>query len=78
MAVRFRQQGVAQGHGVVVQETRLAQRMHAGAGGVHHQGGQAEAALDRAALDVEVLPKGLDVARAYTLEFVNKGIGKPT
>jgi NitT/TauT family transport system substrate-binding protein len=26
---------------------------------------------------VEVLPKGLDVARAYTLEFVNKGIGKP-
>jgi NitT/TauT family transport system substrate-binding protein len=26
---------------------------------------------------VEVLPKGLDVGRAYTLEFVNKGIGKP-
>jgi NitT/TauT family transport system substrate-binding protein len=26
---------------------------------------------------VEALPKGLDVARAYTLEFVNKGIGKP-
>src|SRR5690606_18700229 len=46
MAVRFRQQGVAQGHGVVVQETRLAQRMHAGAGGVHHQGGQAEVAFD--------------------------------
>ncbi len=29
-------------------------------------------------VDVDVLPKGLDVARAYTLEFVNKGIGKPT
>jgi len=26
---------------------------------------------------VGVLPTGLDVARAYTLEFVNKGIGKP-
>ena len=26
---------------------------------------------------VEVLPRGLDVGRAYTLEFVNKGIGKP-
>ena len=26
---------------------------------------------------VDVLPKGLDVGRAYTLEFVNKGIGKP-
>jgi NitT/TauT family transport system substrate-binding protein len=26
---------------------------------------------------VDVVPKGLDVARAYTLEFVNKGIGKP-
>jgi NitT/TauT family transport system substrate-binding protein len=26
---------------------------------------------------VDVLPKGLDPARAYTLEFVNKGIGKP-
>jgi len=29
-------------------------------------------------VDVEVLLKGLDVARAYTLDFVNKGIGKPT
>lgn len=29
-------------------------------------------------VDVDVLPKGLDVDRAYTLEFVNKGIGKPT
>ena len=29
-------------------------------------------------VDVEVLPKGLDVTRAYTLDFVNKGIGKPT
>jgi NitT/TauT family transport system substrate-binding protein len=28
-------------------------------------------------VDVDVLPKGLDVARAFTLEFVNKGIGKP-
>jgi NitT/TauT family transport system substrate-binding protein len=28
-------------------------------------------------VEVEVLPKGLDVGRAYTLEFVNKGIGKP-
>jgi len=28
-------------------------------------------------VEVDVLPKGLDVARAYTLEFVNKGIGKP-
>ena len=27
--------------------------------------------------DVDVLPKGLDVGSAYTLEFVNKGIGKP-
>jgi NitT/TauT family transport system substrate-binding protein len=27
-------------------------------------------------VEVDVLPKGLDVARAYTLEFVNKGIGK--
>ena len=26
---------------------------------------------------VDVVPKGLDVGRAYTLEFVNKGIGKP-
>jgi NitT/TauT family transport system substrate-binding protein len=26
--------------------------------------------------DVDVLPKGLDVRQAYTLEFVNKGIGK--
>jgi NitT/TauT family transport system substrate-binding protein len=26
--------------------------------------------------DVEVLPKGLDVRQAYTLEFVNKGIGR--
>ena len=25
---------------------------------------------------VDVLPKGLDVGRAYTLEFVNKGIGR--
>ncbi|HYX01544.1 MAG TPA: ABC transporter substrate-binding protein [Reyranella sp.] len=28
-------------------------------------------------VEVDVLPKELDVARAYTLEFVNKGIGKP-
>jgi NitT/TauT family transport system substrate-binding protein len=28
-------------------------------------------------VEVDVLPKGLDVAQAYTLEFVNKGIGKP-
>ncbi len=28
-------------------------------------------------VEVEVLPKGLDVGRAYTLEFVNKGIGRP-
>ena len=26
--------------------------------------------------DVDVLPKGLDVTKAYTLDFVNKGIGK--
>ena len=26
--------------------------------------------------DVDVVPKGLDVTKAYTLEFVNKGIGK--
>ena len=26
---------------------------------------------------VGVLPAGLDVARTHTLEFVNKGIGKP-
>ena len=29
-------------------------------------------------VDVDVLPKGMDVAKAYTLDFVNKGIGKPT
>jgi len=29
-------------------------------------------------IDVDVLPEGMDVARAYTLDFVNKGIGKPT
>lgn len=29
-------------------------------------------------VDVDVLPRGLDVPRAYTLDFVNKGIGKPT
>ena len=28
-------------------------------------------------VDVEVVPKGLEVTRAYTLDFVNKGIGKP-
>ena len=28
-------------------------------------------------VEVDVLPKGLDVARAYSLDFVNKGIGKP-
>ena len=28
-------------------------------------------------VEVDVLSKGLDVGRAYTLEFVNKGIGKP-
>jgi NitT/TauT family transport system substrate-binding protein len=28
-------------------------------------------------VDVGVLAKGLDVAKAYTLDFVNKGIGKP-
>ncbi len=28
-------------------------------------------------VDVDVLPRGLDVSRAYTLDFVNKGIGKP-
>jgi NitT/TauT family transport system substrate-binding protein len=27
-------------------------------------------------VEVDVLPKGVDVSRAYTLEFVNKGIGK--
>jgi NitT/TauT family transport system substrate-binding protein len=27
-------------------------------------------------VDVDVMPRGLDVAKAYTLEFVNKGIGK--
>jgi NitT/TauT family transport system substrate-binding protein len=26
---------------------------------------------------VDVVPQGLDIGRAYTLEFVNKGIGKP-
>jgi len=26
--------------------------------------------------DVEVLPKGLDARQAYTLDFVNKGIGR--
>ena len=29
-------------------------------------------------VDVDVLPKGLDVRKAYSLEFVNKGVGKPT
>ena len=28
-------------------------------------------------VDVDVLPRGLDVGRAYTLDFVNKGVGKP-
>lgn len=28
-------------------------------------------------VDVEIFPKGLDVQQAYTLDFVNKGIGKP-
>lgn len=28
-------------------------------------------------VEVDVLPRGLDVGRAYTLDFVNKGIGKP-
>jgi len=28
-------------------------------------------------VDVGVLPKGLDVADAYSLEFVNRGVGKP-
>jgi NitT/TauT family transport system substrate-binding protein len=28
-------------------------------------------------VDVDVLPRGLEVARAYALDFVNKGIGKP-
>jgi NitT/TauT family transport system substrate-binding protein len=27
-------------------------------------------------VDVDVLPRGLDVKQAYTLEFVNKGIGR--
>jgi NitT/TauT family transport system substrate-binding protein len=31
----------------------------------------------RSMVDVGVLPAGLDVGRAYSLEFVNKGIGKP-
>jgi NitT/TauT family transport system substrate-binding protein len=31
----------------------------------------------RSMVEVDVLPKGLDVGRAYTLDFVNKGIGKP-
>jgi NitT/TauT family transport system substrate-binding protein len=31
----------------------------------------------RSMVDVGVLPAGLDVGRAYALEFVNKGIGKP-
>lgn len=31
----------------------------------------------RQMVDVDVFPKGLDVRRAYTLDFVNKGIGKP-
>ena len=31
----------------------------------------------RQMVDVDVLPKGLDVRQAYTLDFVNKGIGKP-
>jgi NitT/TauT family transport system substrate-binding protein len=29
-------------------------------------------------VDVGVLPKGLNVKQAYTLDFVNKGVGKPT
>jgi NitT/TauT family transport system substrate-binding protein len=28
-------------------------------------------------VDVDIFPKGLDVRQAYTLDFVNKGIGKP-
>ena len=28
-------------------------------------------------VDVDVVPKGLDVAQSYTLDFVNKGIGRP-
>jgi NitT/TauT family transport system substrate-binding protein len=28
-------------------------------------------------VDVEALPKGLDVGATHTLDFVNKGIGKP-
>ncbi|TAJ34481.1 MAG: ABC transporter substrate-binding protein [Reyranella sp.] len=31
----------------------------------------------RSMVDVGVLPSGLDVGKAYTLDFVNKGIGKP-
>ena len=31
----------------------------------------------RSRVDVGVLPAGLEVGRAYTLDFVNKGIGKP-
>ena len=27
-------------------------------------------------VDVDVVPKGLDVTKAYSLDFVNKGIGK--
>jgi len=31
----------------------------------------------RSMVEVDVLPQGLDVGRAYTLDFVNKSIGKP-
>ena len=61
----------------VLNERGIALSGDALQGGIGAMSGQRWKDFYDSMVAVDVLPKGLDVARAYTLEFVNKGIGKP-
>jgi NitT/TauT family transport system substrate-binding protein len=60
----------------VLNQRGIAMSGDALTGGVGAMSGKRWNDFYESMVDVEVVPKGLDVARAYTLEFVNKGIGK--
>lgn len=61
----------------VLNERGIVMSGDALAGGIGAMSAARWQAFYASMVDVGVLPAGLDVGRAYTLDFVNKGIGKP-
>jgi NitT/TauT family transport system substrate-binding protein len=61
----------------VLNERGIATSGDALTGGIGAMSDKRWAEFYQSMVEVEVFSKGLDVRQAYTLDFVNKGIGKP-